>query len=136
MASTSPAQRPLLVLVVDDNEVNRLILSRAVEAFGASVRTAENGLEALDRIRQETFNLVFMDIAMPVLDGVEATKQARANGHDVPVVAVTAQYSHGDEPELRAAGFNGLIPKPIAMTEIFSCLSNYLINSGQAEQRL
>ena len=130
MAYASPASRPLLVLVVDDNAVNRLILSRAVEAFGASVRTAENGLEALDRIGEERFNLVFMDIAMPVLDGVEATKQARARGHDVPVVAVTAHYSHGDEPELRAAGFNGLIPKPIAMGEIFSCLSRHLENFG------
>ena len=67
MASASPPSRPLLVLVVDDNETNRLILSRAVEAFGAHVRTAENGLEALDKLREEPFNLVFMAIAMPVL---------------------------------------------------------------------
>jgi len=124
MMSASPAQRPLLVLVVDDNEINRLILSRAVEAFGASVRTAENGREALDRIREEPFNLVFMDIAMPVLDGLEATKQARARGDDVPVVAVTAHYSRGDEPELRAAGFNGLIPKPLEITAVFEHLAN------------
>ena len=124
MSSASSAPRPLLVLVVDDNEINRLILSRAVEAFGASVRTAENGLEALDKIREEPFNLVFMDIAMPVLDGVEATKQARAQGHDVPVVAVTAHYSHGDEPELRAAGFNGLIPKPLQIAAVFEHLAS------------
>jgi two-component system, sensor histidine kinase len=124
MASASSAPRPLLVLVVDDNEINRLILSRAVEAFGASVRTAANGLEALDKIREEPFNLVFMDIAMPVLDGLEATKQARARGDDVPVVAVTAHYSHGDEPELRAAGFNGLIPKPFQITAVFEHLAS------------
>jgi CheY-like chemotaxis protein len=124
MASASSAQRSLLVLVVDDNEINRLILSRAVEAFGASVRTAENGLEALDKIREEPFNLVFMDIAMPVLDGMEATKQARARGDDVPVVAVTAHYSHGDEPELRAAGFNGLIPKPFEIATVFEHLAS------------
>jgi CheY-like chemotaxis protein len=124
MASASPASRPLLVLVVDDNETNRLILSRTVEAFGATVRTAENGLEALDRIREEPFNLVFMDIAMPVLDGLEATRQARARGHDVPVVAVTAHYSHGDEPKLRAAGFNGLIPKPFEIAAVFEHLAS------------
>jgi CheY-like chemotaxis protein len=124
MVSASSAPRPLLVLVVDDNEINRLILSRAVEAFGASVRTAENGLEALDKIREEPFNLVFMDIAMPVLDGMEATKQARARGDDVPVVAVTAHYSHGDEPELRAAGFNGLIPKPFEIATVFEHLAS------------
>ena len=124
MASAPPASRPLRVLVVDDNEINRLILSRAVEAFGASVRTAENGLEALDRIDEEPFNLVFMDIAMPVLDGLEATKRARARGHDVPVVAVTAHYTHGDEPELRAAGFNGLIPKPFQIAAVFEHLAS------------
>lgn len=124
MASASPASPPLRVLVVDDNEINRLILTRAVEAFGASVRTAENGLEALDRIGEEPFNLVFMDIAMPVLDGLEATRQARARGDDVPVVAVTAHYSRGDEPELRAAGFNGLIPKPFEIAAVFEHLAS------------
>ena len=124
MASASPTERSLLVLVVDDNEVNRLILSRAVEAFGASVRTAGNGQEALDKIGQEPFNLVFMDIAMPVLDGLEATRQARARGDDVPVVAVTAHYSHGDEPELRAAGFNGFIPKPLEIAAVFEHLAS------------
>ena len=124
MATASPAPRPLLVLVVDDHEINRLILSRAVEAFGASVRTAENGLEALDKIREEPFNLVFMDIAMPVLDGLEATRQARARGDEVPVVAVTAHYSRGDEPELRAAGFNGLIPKPFELAAVFEQLAS------------
>lgn len=124
MAPPSPGSRPLLVLVVDDNEINRLILSRAVEAFGASVRTAENGREALDKIREEPFNLVFMDIAMPVLDGLEATRQARARGDNVPVVAVTAHYSQGDEPELRAAGFNGLIPKPFQIAAVFEHLAS------------
>jgi CheY-like chemotaxis protein len=117
------AANPLLVLVVDDNEVNRLLLSRAVEAFGASVRTAENGREALEKIKHEPFSLVFMDIAMPVLDGIEATKAVRASGDDVPVVAVTANYGRGDEAGLKEVGFNGLIPKPFDLTEVYEQLA-------------
>jgi CheY-like chemotaxis protein len=122
MTAAAPA-KPLLVLVVDDNEINRLLLSRAVEAFGAAVRTAENGREALDKLKDEPFSLVFMDIAMPVLDGIEATKAARARGDDVPVVAVTAHYERGDEAGLREAGFNGLIPKPFDLTEVYDQLA-------------
>jgi CheY-like chemotaxis protein len=122
MTAEAPA-KPLLVLVVDDNEINRLLLSRAVEAFGAAVRTAENGREALDKIKDEPFSLVFMDIAMPVLDGIEATKAARARGDEVPVVAVTAHYERSDEAGLKQAGFNALIPKPFDLAEVYEQLA-------------
>jgi CheY-like chemotaxis protein len=120
---TNETNRPsLLVLVVDDNAINRLLLAKTVEAFGGRVETAENGAEALDKITAGHFDLVFMDIAMPVLDGMEATKQARARGDTLPVVAVTAHFGAGDMAELSNAGFDGLIAKPFDIQQVFAHL--------------
>jgi CheY-like chemotaxis protein len=111
--------KPAHILVVDDNATNRLLLVKTVEAFGATAETAENGREALDRLAGTRFDLVFMDIAMPVLDGVEATRLAREGGIVVPIVAVTAHYGQGDFDELGAVGFDGLIPKPFDLNAVF-----------------
>lgn len=110
------------VLVVDDNPTNRLLLVKTVEAFGATAETAENGQQALDKMGASGFDIVFMDIAMPVLDGVEATRRARASGASLPIVAVTAHYGQGDFQELDEAGFTGLIPKPFDLSAVFERL--------------
>ena len=120
MAQSDPAARKLVhVLVLDDNPTNRLLLQRVVEAFGAQACTADDGQQALDRIAERTFDMVFMDIAMPVMDGLAATRQARANGSETQIVAVTAHYGAGDMPALTEAGFNGLITKPFDVGQVF-----------------
>ncbi len=122
-SSLPPAPKKLVqVLVVDDNPTNRLLLQRVVEAFGGQACTADDGQQALDRIAEQTFDMVFMDIAMPVMDGMAATKQARANGLETQIVAVTAHYGAGDMPELTEAGFDGLITKPFDVGAVFQRL--------------
>ncbi len=122
MASDPRTNSSVLVLVVDDNPTNRLLLSKTVEAFGGVAETAENGQEALNKIAGGGYDIVFMDIAMPVLDGLEATRQARARGDTVPMVAVTAHFQAADFDELGQAGFDGLIPKPFDLQAVFAHL--------------
>lgn len=109
-------------LIVDDNNCNRQVLSLAVTSFGATFGQAADGFEALERMAGEAFDIIFMDIAMPRMDGLAATSAIRAAGHDVMVVAVTAHYDACDAAKLMALGFDGLIPKPIDMAQVLAWL--------------
>ena len=123
MSPSSPETKSLIVLVVDDNELNRRVLKMVAETLGATVRTAENGEEALAKMAEQKFDLVFMDIMMPVLNGIDATRRVRESGDAIPVVAVTAHYDAADAPKLRALGFDGLIPKPVRIEAVTQYLA-------------
>lgn len=112
----------LRALVVDDNECNRLVLGHMVAFAGGTVEQAADGVEALEKLADRTFDIVFMDIAMPRLDGAAATLALRKAGNTVPVVAVTAHYDACDADRLAAFGFDGLIPKPIDMAGVLDWL--------------
>jgi CheY-like chemotaxis protein len=126
--------RRLLVLVVDDNATNRLVLAKMVELLGGTVKFAENGAEAVESGSNDAFDLVFMDIAMPVMDGIEATRRLRANGVDTPIIAVSAHMADGDLPILVQTGFNDLIQKPITVAPIAEALeyARDLMPAGRA----
>lgn len=120
-----PKPRALDVLIVDDHPTNRLILTRTAELFGCRTQTADDGAEALQMLGERRFGLVFMDIAMPVMDGLQATKLARSRGVDAPVVAVTAYYSESEFWLIRDLGFDGLITKPIKIHEVRDTISRF-----------
>ena len=105
---------PQTVVVVDDNEDNRIIFATSLGARGYEVVLAKNGAEALDVVEQHRPALVLMDIHMPVMNGIEATMalKARADLADIPVLAVSAYEVH--EADLRGAGFCAFLPKPVA----------------------
>ena len=116
-------ERKLMVLVVEDNETNRKVLTMAVESLGGEVRIAENGAEAVSRIWEETFDLVLMDLAMPIMNGMEATDWLRKHGVAAPIIAVTAHMRESDLPALLEKGFNDIIPKPISITPIAEAMA-------------
>ena len=104
------------VLVVDDNAINLTVARAILEAAGALVATAADGHTALARLRVEDFDVVLMDVHMPVMDGVEAVRRIRAGEGgrvDAPVVALTADAMVGDAERLLAQGFDDAHPKPI-----------------------
>lgn len=104
------------ILVVEDNLDNRRILVYRLKRMGDfDIVEAGNGEEALDRVRVERPDLIFMDLKMPVMDGWEATRQIRSlpAGKEIPIVALTAQAMAGDEQKALAAGCDDYIPKPI-----------------------
>lgn len=120
----------LRVLLVEDNPVNQRLASRQLEKRGHSVVVAANGLEALEALEKENFDLVFMDVQMPVMDGFETTaairKKERARGVRLPIVALTAHTMKGDQEKCLAGGMDGYLTKPIRPQELNEILRSYL----------
>ena len=104
------------VLIADDNAVNVLLARRALSAAGFRVHTAGTGAEALERMAENDYSVVFMDIRMPVMDGLEATRRIRAlagPASQTPIVALTADIDPELEERCRRAGISQLAAKPI-----------------------
>ena len=113
----------LRVLVVEDNATNRLIATKMLENLGASVETAENGALGLDAARRGAFDLIFMDVQMPVMDGIAATLAIRklpAPVGQTPIVAMTANAMAHQVREYLAAGMTGAVSKPLSPAAIIA----------------
>ncbi|MCR5389089.1 MAG: response regulator, partial [Lachnospiraceae bacterium] len=118
------------ILIVDDNEMNLKVAAGLLEPFKMQIDTAESGAEAIDLIKDKSYDLVFMDHMMPVMDGVETTSRIR-NMEDeyfknLPIVALTANAVHGVKEEFKASGMNDFVAKPIEMKEICKVLKAWL----------
>ena len=103
------------VLLVEDNEVNRFLATELLTDLGIQVSIAFNGRECVDRVKAEPFDLVLMDIQMPVMDGLTATKLLRADRrfHSLPIIAMTAHAMSGDRERSVEAGLNDHLNKPV-----------------------
>jgi signal transduction histidine kinase/CheY-like chemotaxis protein len=115
----------LRVLVVDDNQSNRLIISIYLRQIDAAVTTAENGREALALLELEAFDLILMDVRMPVMDGLAATRALRrSDGPNAatPVLALSANVMAADIAECEAAGMSGHVAKPIEPAALFAAI--------------
>jgi CheY-like chemotaxis protein len=114
----------LRILLAEDNLVNRTVAVRLLEKQGHSVEVAGNGREALARLSTESFDLVLMDVQMPVMDGFEATAAIRetekTTGEHIPIIAMTAHSLKGDCERCIAAGMDGYISKPIHVGELLT----------------
>ena len=100
------------VLVAEDNPVNRMVIEAMLESMGCTVTLVENGAEALAALDSGSFDIVFMDCRMPVVDGFEAARTARRRGHALPIIAVTAEALPGDRERCLAAGMSDYLSKP------------------------
>lgn len=128
---TGPEKR-LRLLVVEDNAVNRILAVRLLEKKGHCVSVADNGLGALDILGRERFDMVFMDVEMPEMDGLQATAAirdplSRVLDHDVRIIAMTALAMKGDRERCLEAGMNDYISKPINVGELYKVLGNYFV---------
>jgi len=103
------------ILLVEDNPVNRRLAEFLLRSQGYQVRAATNAQEAFDTIKAERPDLILMDVQLPGMDGLEATKQLKEDPttRDIPVVAVTSYAMKGDREKALAAGCSGYITKPI-----------------------
>jgi PAS domain S-box-containing protein len=109
-------------LVVDDSPANRTLMERILGAFGCTVVSAASGEEALRIVDSSTWDLVFMDIQLPGINGIEAMRKLREKGVRGPYVALTAFAMKGDPERFLAEGFDGFIAKPVRIAEIVSFL--------------
>ncbi|MCA9137612.1 MAG: response regulator [Planctomycetales bacterium] len=117
---------PKSVLVVDDGEANRRLIELVLTRAGAIVTCAENGQEAIEKINAGDFQLVFMDMQMPVLDGMSATKRLRSAGCRVPIVALTGNAMKGDREKCIEGGCDDFLSKPVNLDSLLECCQLYL----------
>ena len=121
------------VLLVDDNPTNQCVAQAMLRTFGLDPKLAANGAEALERMREEAFDLVLMDCQMPVMDGYEATAAIRGlagRRGATPIVALTANAMPGDEQRCRDAGMDGFLSKPCTLAVLRSVVSAWLEPAG------
>ncbi|MDH5446959.1 MAG: ATP-binding protein [Gammaproteobacteria bacterium] len=114
------------VLVVEDNIVNQQLLGVFLSRINAEYEVVENGQLAIDKINEEVFDLILMDIQMPVMDGITATKTLRGQGYTRPIVALTANSSEEDRENCLNAGCNDFLSKPIDIKAFFDMITDHL----------
>ncbi len=117
------------ILVVEDNATNQLVLTKMLERAGHRFAIAENGAIAVGMIQAQAYDLVFMDVSMPVMDGLTATRQIRSLGGryaTVPIIAMTAQSMQGDRERCLASGMNDYLGKPVRRDALLKMLQHWL----------
>ncbi len=117
------------VLVVDDNEINRLLASKVITKWGLSVDFAENGKTALKMVQENKYDLVLMDLHMPVMDGMEASRAIRKMGGyyaAVPIIALTASLFAHELETITECGMDGFVIKPFVPNDLYSKIRPYL----------
>ena len=121
-----PGEPGSSILIVDDDEANRTMLSRRLQRLGFRTTSAEDGRNALEKVKSERFDLMLLDIQMPELDGFEATAAIRAQEYgpdtQMPIIAMTAHAMAGDRERCLAAGMDGYVSKPIQAKELFAAI--------------
>jgi len=136
--SSSNGKRQVRILLVEDNRVNQVLATRILEKQGHHVIIAGNGLEALEIFKSDTFDLVLMDIEMPEMGGLEATRAIRENekagAKHLPIIAMTAHAMTGDKDKYLAAGMDAYISKPINATQLVEMIER-LSSPGVSAQR-
>jgi len=110
------------ILVVEDNKINIKLIRALFSKFRINLDIAENGLDGYEKIITSNYNIVFMDIHMPVMDGITATKKVRQNGNMTPIIALTADAMKGVREKFIEAGMNDYISKPIKINDILDMI--------------
>lgn len=117
------------ILLVEDLELNQRLVKHIAESWGFKVDTADNGAIALEKLQKNEYDLILMDIQMPVMDGVEATRQIRSwknSKADILIIAVTANSLHEDLIKYRAAGIDDIVPKPVNELNLLNVIDKNL----------
>ncbi|MEO6566557.1 MAG: response regulator, partial [Casimicrobiaceae bacterium] len=120
-------RHPLRILLAEDNVVNQKLAMRLLQQMGYRADLASNGIEAIESVKRQTYDVVLMDVQMPEMDGLEATRQIVAqwkSGKRPRIVAMTANAMHGDRDMCIAAGMDDYITKPIRVERLVEALNN------------
>jgi two-component system sensor histidine kinase/response regulator len=123
------------VLVAEDNPTNRQILASYLSLAGHEARMVTNGIEALEAVQEEYFDLVVMDIQMPIMDGITAAMRIReldGPAADLPIVALTANAMQGDREHCLAAGMSDYVSKPVLLDDFLAAIARCLGPYGAA----
>lgn len=120
------------ILVAEDNEFNQALIVELLSNWSITVSLAQNGVECLDRLKapERPFDLIFMDIQMPIMDGLEATQQIRHNLHltDIPIIALTANVMEHDQQKFIQVGMDAFLAKPFDPEQLYRILQRFIPN--------
>lgn len=123
------------ILLVEDDYINQLFTKRQLENWGLTVEIANNGLQAYNFYKQRNYDLILMDIQMPVMDGITSTQKIRdiqiQTGRNTPIIAYTADALAGDRERFLASGMDDYLAKPVEIDELYQLISKY-INASKA----
>ena len=135
MDASMAGRLPLRILLVDDNLINQKVAVRLLQQLGYKADIANNGLEAVQAVERKPYDVVFMDVQMPTLDGLEATRRIRTSQKDaasgtplaqsIVIIAMTANAMHGDREKCVAAGMDDYIPKPVRPETLQQMIERY-----------
>ena len=116
------------ILIVDDEEADRMLLSAYLQRHGCQIFHAQDGLEGIEKARALQPDLILMDIQLPEISGLEVTKMLKADDSlkEIPVIAVTAFAMKGDEEKIREGGCEGYIAKPISVPTFLETVAKFL----------
>ncbi len=125
------------VLLAEDNRVNQQLIIEYLRRVDALVTVVGNGREAVERVAEQPFDVILMDLQMPVLDGLDATRQIRkmVDKHDVPIIALTASAMPGDRERCLGVGMNGYVTKPVSKLDLYNNLLQW-VKSASGERRV
>lgn len=122
-------------LLVEDNLTNQIVASKHLKKYGLTVDIANNGQEGVEMATQNLYDIIFMDLQMPVMDGIEASTKIREEGIKSPIIALSAAVMEQDKEMTADAGMNEHIAKPIDLKELESILKKYLHTSSLEEKK-
>ena len=131
-------RRPLHILLAEDNSVNQMLARRLLEKEGHTVRVVTDGAQAVAAFEEEPFDLILMDVQMPVLNGVDATaairQKERTSGTRIPIIATTAHVMSGDRERFLASGMDGYVSKPIHTADLFAAIDQLMPRDSEAAE--
>ena len=129
----------LNILLVEDNDINRLYAVNILKSWDCTVEAAENGYVALEKLKNNSFDIIMMDIQMPVMDGYEATKAIRSGESpksEIPIIALTANANRKDIEKCLAAGMNDCIAKPFTPDDLINVLIKYSNHKSSTPEKV
>ncbi len=128
------ALRETSILLVEDNEINQQVALEMLKGIGATVDIASNGAEALELLDTKRYDIILMDLQMPVMDGIEATRRIRQreDGKDVPIIAMTADAMKGVKEKVLENGMNSYITKPFEPAQLYALLQRFVLSYRRA----
>jgi CheY-like chemotaxis protein len=124
-----PQSAPKRLLVVEDNRLNLLIVTRFLVSFGHEFDAVDNGLDCIELLIEHNYDLVLTDISMPGMNGIDVARSIRTMTdakRDIPIIAMTANTNAAAAQRFEAAGMNELLPKPFGKADLQRCIKKWL----------
>jgi PAS domain S-box-containing protein len=118
--------RQYRILLTEDDKVNQMVITRMLKERGYSVDSASNGVEAIEMCKKNSYDIILMDIEMPVMDGIEASKRIREKDKHIPIIAITAYALKGDRERFLSKGMDGYVSKPIRVEDLYAAIEKCL----------